>query len=102
MIHSTVTTSLLFLLTTPFTLAAPVSDVATSAVPKGSILISDIINGVTGYYAAFHVGTPPQKEYLLVDTGSPTYSFEDPRSSWCASVNKPCAFYGTYDNKTSS
>lgn len=54
------------------------------------------------YYAQFQVGTPPQTEYLKVDTGSPRYSFMDPRNSVCMEASKPCSEFGTFDNTTSS
>jgi candidapepsin len=54
------------------------------------------------YYAEFEVGTPPQKEYLLIDTGSPTFSFEDANGSYCKGTGKPCAHYGSFNNLTSS
>jgi hypothetical protein len=58
--------------------------------------------GLTAYYAEFGVGTPPQKEYLKVDTGSPRYSFLDPRNSVCTRTSQPCSTFGTFDNLTSS
>ncbi|KAG5976342.1 hypothetical protein E4U55_007356 [Claviceps digitariae] len=46
------------------------------------------------YYAEFQVGTPPQKELLKVDTGSPRYSFLNPRNPVCARDGQPCRTYG--------
>jgi hypothetical protein len=66
----------------------------TSNLTRGPNLLS--------YHAELEIGTPPQKERLLVDTGSPTYSFISPRNPYCQTSNKPCAYYGTYDNLTSS
>jgi len=76
---------------------------AVTQVPNGAIAVP-LTRGedLVAYYAEFSVGTPPQKERLLVDTGSPTYSFIDPRSAWCNSSSKPCQYYGTYDNRSSS
>jgi hypothetical protein len=76
---------------------------ATSKVPKGAIVLPLAYNEFTAaYYAPFEVGTPPQTEYLKVDTGSPTISFLDPRNSLCEQSNHPCMKYGTFDNDTSS
>jgi hypothetical protein len=57
---------------------------------------------LTSYLAQFSVGTPAQKEWLLIDTGSPTISFLDSRGSFCNDGNKPCAYYGAFNNLTSS
>jgi hypothetical protein len=74
-----------------------------SKAPEGAIVLPLTYNGTTAaYYAPFHIGTPPQTEYLKVDTGSPTFSFLDPRNSFCEQSNKPCARFGTFDNLTSS
>jgi hypothetical protein len=56
--------------------------------------------GQTAYYAEFQVGTPPQKEYLKIDTGSPNFSFLNPRNQVCGSQD--CKTFGTFDNTTSS
>jgi hypothetical protein len=56
--------------------------------------------GLTAYYAEFQVGTPPQKSYLKIDTGSPNFSFLDSRNSVCGSQD--CKTFGTFDNTTSS
>ncbi|KEQ68926.1 acid protease [Aureobasidium namibiae CBS 147.97] len=74
-----------------------------NTVPDGAIILPLTYNDFTAaYYAPFQVGTPPQTEYLKVDTGSPTLSFLDPRSSFCEQSNRPCMTYGTFDNETSS
>ncbi|KAK5107882.1 hypothetical protein LTR62_000592 [Meristemomyces frigidus] len=94
--------TLLYLATTLFqhAFAAPTNS---TSVPAGAIAVP-IIRGLhqLAYYAKFHVGTPPQPEYLLVDTGSPTFSFEDANDSYCKDATQPCAHYGTFDNKSSS
>jgi hypothetical protein len=56
--------------------------------------------GLTAYYAELQVGTPPQKEYLKIDTGSPNFAFLNPRNPSCATQN--CKTFGTFDNLTSS
>lgn len=56
----------------------------------------------TAYYAELQVGTPPQKEYLKIDTGSPRYSFLSSRNAVCARESQPCTTFGTFDNMTSS
>lgn len=58
--------------------------------------------GLTAYFAKLQVGTPPQTEYLKIDTGSPRYSFMDPRNEVCQRKEKPCSTFGTFNNKTSS
>lgn len=76
---------------------------ATRKGPEGAIVLPLTYNDFTAaYYAPFEVGTPPQTEYLKVDTGSPTFSFLDPRSSYCEQSTHPCMTYGTFDNETSS
>ncbi|KAI1023719.1 hypothetical protein LB504_005067 [Fusarium proliferatum] len=57
--------------------------------------------GLTAYYAKLQVGTPPQTEYLKVDTGSPRYSFLDPRNEVCKKQGNNCKTFGTFNNKTS-
>jgi hypothetical protein len=59
-------------------------------------------SGLEAYYAELAVGTPPQKSRLLADTGSPTFSFEDPRNPICQPPYSQCAYYGTFNNLTSS
>jgi hypothetical protein len=76
---------------------------ATGKTPEGAIVLPLIYNEFTAaYYAAFDVGTPPQTEYLKVDTGSPTISFLDSQSCFCKQSNHPCNQYGSFDNETSS
>jgi len=76
---------------------------ATSKAPLGAIVLPLTYNEFTAaYYAPFEVGTPPQTEYLKVDTGSPTISFLDSESSFCKQSNDPCKTYGSFDNETSS
>ncbi|KAK0384431.1 hypothetical protein NLU13_8517 [Sarocladium strictum] len=58
--------------------------------------------GLTAYFAELQVGTPPQKEYLKIDTGSPRYSVLDSRNAVCASAGQSCSEFGTFDNLTSS
>lgn len=71
--------------------------------PEGAIVLPLTYNEFTAaYYAPFHIGTPPQLEYLRVDTGSPTMSFLDSRSSFCNGTDQPCKVYGSFDNYTSS
>lgn len=82
--------------------AAPVS-AAAADLPAGVIAVPLIRNSdQTAYYAKFGVGTPPQTEYLKIDTGSPRYSFMDPRNAVCQSATQQCKMYGTFDNLTSS
>jgi len=77
--------------------------VAITRVPAGAIVLPLTYNDFTAaYYAPFEIGTPPQTEYLKVDTGSPTVSFLDPQSSFCEQSSHPCMTYGTFDNETSS
>ena len=76
---------------------------AKSKGPEGAIVLPLTYNELTAaYYAPFEVGTPPQTEYLKVDTGSPTISFLDSQSSFCEQANHPCVRYGAFDNETSS
>jgi|SRR6478609_1282310 len=58
-------------------------------------------DGLTAYYAKLQVGTPPQTEYLKIDTGSPRYSFLDPRNEVCKKQGNNCKTFGTFSNKTS-
>ncbi|RKK70111.1 hypothetical protein BFJ69_g12131 [Fusarium oxysporum] len=58
-------------------------------------------DGLTAYYAKLQVGTPPQTEYLKIDTGSPRYSFLDPRNEICNKQGNSCKTFGTFNNKTS-
>jgi hypothetical protein len=57
---------------------------------------------LSSYFALFSVGTPPQKQWLLMDTGSPTISFFDSRGTFCKETTEPCTYYGAFDNLTSS
>ncbi|SCN98080.1 related to aspartic proteinase OPSB [Fusarium fujikuroi] len=57
--------------------------------------------GLTEYYAKLQVGTPLQTEYLKIDTGSPRYSFLDPRNEICKKQGNNCKTLGTFNNKTS-
>ncbi|KAF4335900.1 aspartic ase yapsin-6 [Fusarium beomiforme] len=59
-------------------------------------------DGLTAYFAKLQVGTPPQTEYLKIDTGSPRYSFLDPHNEVCKRTGDPCKKWGTFNNKTSS
>jgi candidapepsin len=73
------------------------------ALPKGSIAIPLIRKSdYSAYMAEFKVGTPPQKEYLKMDTGSPLIAFENPNNNVCSLASKPCAEYGTFTNTSSS
>jgi len=71
--------------------------------PAGTIAAS-LARGadLSAYFAQFSVGTPPQKEWLLVGTGSPTISVFDSRGTFCNETTKPCTYYGAFDNLTSS
>ncbi|KAH7370013.1 aspartic peptidase domain-containing protein [Rhexocercosporidium sp. MPI-PUGE-AT-0058] len=74
-----------------------------SQIPSGYIAVPLIRNSqFLAYLAQISVGTPPQKEYLLVDTGSSTISFYESRSTFCNLPREPCAEYGSYDNISSS
>lgn len=57
---------------------------------------------LTAYLARVFVGTPPQAQTLKIDTGSPTYSFLNPRNPFCSGSNRPCEATTTFDNLTSS
>ncbi|KAF5972513.1 hypothetical protein FCOIX_9307 [Fusarium coicis] len=57
--------------------------------------------GLTAYYAKLQVGTPSQTEYLKIDTGSPRYSFLDPRNEVCKKQGNNCKTFGTFNNRTS-
>ncbi|GKU09796.1 aspartic proteinase yapsin-6 [Fusarium langsethiae] len=58
--------------------------------------------GLTAYFAKLQVGTPLQTQYLKIDTGSPRYSFLDPRNEVCQREGGPCHEFGTFNNETSS
>jgi hypothetical protein len=84
-------------------LAALAIPALAAELPAGVVAVPMIRDAaLTAYYAEFQVGTPPQKQYLKVDTGSPRYSFLSPRNSVCAEASKPCSTFGTFDNLTSS
>ncbi|KAF5241418.1 hypothetical protein FAUST_3848 [Fusarium austroamericanum] len=59
-------------------------------------------DGLTAYFAKLQVGTPLQTQHLKIDTGSPRYSFLDPRNGVCQREGDPCVEYGTFNNETSS
>jgi candidapepsin len=71
--------------------------------PAGTIAAS-LSRGadLSAYFAQFSVGTPQQKEWLLIDTGSPTISFFDSQGTFSKESTKPCTYYGAFDNLTSS
>ncbi|KAM0470445.1 hypothetical protein ACHAP7_009509 [Fusarium lateritium] len=76
---------------------------ATAKTPAGVISVPlSRDDGLTAYFAKFQVGTPPQTDYLKIDTGSPRYSFMDPRNEVCQRTGEPCKKWGTFNNKTSS
>ncbi|KAF4995607.1 hypothetical protein FGRMN_4998 [Fusarium graminum] len=76
---------------------------ATTKTPAGIIAVPlSRDEGLTAYFAKLQVGTPPQTEYLKIDTGSPRYSFLDPRNEICQRKGNPCREFGTFNNKTSS
>lgn len=82
--------------------AFPAIATATKA-PAGVIAVPlSRDEGLTAYFAKLQVGTPPQTEYLKIDTGSPRYSFLDPRNEVCLRDGDPCRHFGIFDNKTSS
>jgi hypothetical protein len=82
-------------------LAAAALPVVAAQLPAGVIAVPlTRDSGLTAYYAEFQVGTPPQKTYLKIDTGSPNFSFLDPRNPVCATQD--CKTFGTFDNTTSS
>ncbi|KAH8176703.1 eukaryotic aspartyl protease domain-containing protein [Sarocladium implicatum] len=58
--------------------------------------------GLTAYYAKVEVGTPFQTEFLKIDTGSPRYSFLNPRNEVCHRSGNSCSTFGTFNNETSS
>lgn len=72
-------------------------------IPPGVIKVPLIRDAEqTAYYAQFQVGTPAQKAFLKVDTGSPRYSFLASSNEVCMRETRPCNNYGTFDNTTSS
>ncbi|KAF4454162.1 hypothetical protein F53441_3297 [Fusarium austroafricanum] len=83
--------------------AALPSVAAATKTPAGVIAVPlSRDEDLTAYYAKLQVGTPPQTEYLKIDTGSPRYSFLDPRNQICRRKGDPCRKFGTFNNKTSS
>ncbi|KAF3034134.1 hypothetical protein E8E12_001874 [Didymella heteroderae] len=82
-------------------LAAVALPAVTAKLPAGVVAVPlSRDSGLTAYYAEFQVGTPPQKTYLKIDTGSPNFSFLDPRNPVCGTQD--CKIFGTFDNTTSS
>jgi hypothetical protein len=59
-------------------------------------------DALIAYFAEFDVGTPPQKAFLKVDTGSPAYAFLNPKNDQCTKPSEPCKKWGTFENTTSS
>ena len=83
--------------------AAAAAVQAQASVPEGAVLVPMFRDaGQAAYMAELHVGTPPQRMVLKVDSGSPTYSFVDPRNPVCAYATQPCVEYGAFDNLTST
>jgi hypothetical protein len=74
-----------------------------SPLPPGVIKIpmTRILNQ-SAYGIEFEVGTPPQKNILKVDSGSPTIGFENPRNNICQQPGGLCDLYGIYNNLSSS
>ncbi|KAG9496356.1 hypothetical protein J7337_012943 [Fusarium musae] len=92
----------LFTLATIAAAVAFPSIAAAGKVPAGVISVPLSRDaGLTAYYAKLQVGTPPQTEYLKIDTGSPRYSFLDPRNEVCKKQGNNCKTFGTFNNKTS-
>ncbi|RGP71265.1 aspartic ase yapsin-6 [Fusarium longipes] len=76
---------------------------ASTKTPPGVIAVPLSRNeGLTAYFAKLQVGTPLQTQYLKIDTGSPRYSFLDPRNQICEREGNSCQVFGTFDNETSS
>ncbi|KAF2206908.1 hypothetical protein CERZMDRAFT_52295 [Cercospora zeae-maydis SCOH1-5] len=76
---------------------------ASAASPAGSIVLPLFRDsGLDAYYAELFVGTPPQRNILKVDSGSPMYGFIDPRNPVCNRSDKPCTADAVFDNTTSS
>ncbi|KAG6002576.1 hypothetical protein E4U21_002959 [Claviceps maximensis] len=84
-------------------LAAVIAPALAANLPDGVIAVP-LTRGADfeAYHVEFQVGTPPQKERLKVDTGSPRYAFMNPRNPICARPGNPCSISGTFDNTTSS
>ncbi|KAJ3493129.1 hypothetical protein NLG97_g4936 [Lecanicillium saksenae] len=66
-----------------------------------SLDVKRVVNQ-SAYGVELEVGTPPQKMRVNVDTGSPFLGLAGTASNWCSLAAKPCAQYGSYDNRTSS
>jgi hypothetical protein len=74
-----------------------------SSLPDKTVLVPIVrIRNSTAHGAVVGAGTPPQQNTILLDTGSFSFTFENPNSQLCHQADKPCAAYGTYDNATSS
>ncbi|KAL6861977.1 acid protease [Trichoderma novae-zelandiae] len=73
-----------------------------SNLPDGviNVPLTRIMNQST-YGMEFEVGSPPQRSFLQIDTGSPTIGFISPRSNMCLRSDAPCGL-GAYDTLTSS
>ena len=72
-------------------------------VPQGTIFVPMVRDAAqAAYMAEFFVGTPPQRHWLKVDSGSPTYSFISSNNAACLQSTRPCETYGSFDNTTSS
>ncbi|PNP74364.1 hypothetical protein FNYG_12413 [Fusarium nygamai] len=91
-----------------FTLATVAAAVAFPSIAAAGKTPAGVISvplsrdaGLTAYYAKLQVGTPPQTEYLKIDTGSPRYSFLDPRNEVCKKQGNNCKTFGTFNNRTS-
>lgn len=74
-----------------------------SSLPDQVVLVPIIrIRNSSAHGAVIGVGTPPQQNTILLDTGSFSFTFENPNSALCKQADTPCAAYGSYDNATSS
>lgn len=74
-----------------------------SALPDKTVLVPIVrIRNSSAHGAVVGVGTPPQRNIILLDTGSFSFTFENPNSQLCKQADQPCAAYGSYDNATSS
>lgn len=73
-----------------------------SSLPDQVVLVPILrIRNSSAYGAVIGVGTPPQNNTILLDTGSFSFTFENPNSALCEQADTPCAEYGSYDNATS-
>ena len=92
---SSVSLALLAAVTIPTSLA--------KQTPAGTIAVPMIRNNdQTAYYAEMLVGTPPQKNFLKVDSGSPRYAVLSPNNEVCTRPGQLCETFGAFDNLTSS